>query len=556
MMTSLILLFGVVMLAVGCLITYFLMQIKTTRLINENARAQGRMEAIFLNAPAEIYLKDEQGRYVMINPEFERLFNVQNKDVVGFLPTDIHDEEMGAKTRAHDLQVLSNQKTVIRDEIALTSKGIRTLHTIKFPTFDDDGTLTGIGAIVTDITDRRAVETQLRQFQKMEAIGQLTGGIAHDFNNLLAVIMGNLELIELSSKDEISRACIKDALTATERGAELTKNLLSFARKSPLSPVNIDLHDLIDETQRWGQRVIPSNIDVKTSIPDDIWTVSLDKTMAQTALLNIILNAKDAMLDGGCIELNLSNVDMDHSVNMDNDDGLLSGQFVRMEIRDNGTGIKPDLLDEIFTPFFTTKPVGSGSGLGLSMVQGFIKQSNGFMNISSKEGEGTTVHLYFKAASSVAKVKSLKSKQPKTITVSKGRILIAEDDEGVRNWLTRHFEMTGSNVTTAETGDDALALFRKAPDDFDLIISDIIMPGTLQGPSLILEVRKIRPHMPVIFLSGYTKDKHRYGPDYFLGETFLMKPVGSRELTEAVNVVMSGDITRPTDALKAKKSTR
>lgn len=554
MMITYILLFGLVTSGVGCLITYLLMCKKTSRLVNDYTKAHGRIEAIIQNAPAEIYLKDEQGRYIMINPEFERLFDVKNDEVIGSLPTDIHDNELGAKSRAHDLQVISNLQTVVRDEIALTSKGIRTLHTIKFPTFDTDGTLTGIGAIVTDITDRRAVETQLRQFQKMEAIGQLTGGIAHDFNNLLAVIMGNLELIELSVEDEMSRACIKDALRATERGAELTTNLLSFARKSPLSPVEIDLHDLIDETRRWSQRVIPSNIEVKTSIPDDLRTVSLDKAMAQTALLNVILNAKDAMLDGGCIELNLSNVDMDHSVHTENHDGLLSGPFVCMEIRDNGTGIPPELLEEIFTPFFTTKPVGSGSGLGLSMVQGFIKQSNGTMNITSTEGEGTTVQLYFKAVSSQASVISETEKKPLRAAVSKGRILIAEDNEGVRNWLTRHFELTGSAVTTAESGDDAWALFQQAPDDFDLIISDIIMPGTLQGPSLILEVRKLRPDMPVIFLSGYTKDRQSHGPDYFLGETFLMKPISSRELTEAVNIVLSSDISRPINALKHIKT--
>jgi PAS domain S-box-containing protein len=519
---------------VGAAVTFLVMRAGKRNLATEFSQFESRIQAIFRHAPAEIYLKDEQGRYVMINPEFERLFHVKNDEVVGLLPTDVHDDELGVKTRAHDLSVLNEKKTVVRDEIVRTDDGLRTLHTIKFPTFDRNKQLTGLGAIVTDVTDLRTVEMEHRQFQKMEAIGQITGGIAHDFNNLLAVIMGNLELIEQYEDEVEVHICIREALEATKRGAELTTYLLSFARKAPLLPELLDLNDLVNETNSWGSRVLPRNIDIDITTSQDLWPVSIDKTMAQTALLNVILNAKDAMPTGGRIQIILSNVDHKKTSDVEGTAPPASGPFVCLEIRDSGHGIKSEIRDEIFTPFFTTKAVGKGSGLGLSMVQGFIKQSNGLLEISSEPNRGTSVRLYFRACK-VGEESKAAIRADTHLSPKKGsRVLVAEDDVSVRNWLQRYLEVNGNNVTAAPDGDQALTLFQQRPQDFDLLISDIVMPGELQGPALAYEVRKIRPDLPVIFLSGYAKESGREGVDFLSGETFLMKPIKSSDLRQAL----------------------
>ncbi|MFT5797649.1 MAG: PAS domain S-box-containing protein [Candidatus Azotimanducaceae bacterium] len=527
---------GSMSFALGLVLTLLATRVRTRLLQKEITIVEGRIQAIFQNAPAEIYLKDEQGRYVMINPEFERLFQVKNADVVGLLPTDIHDEELGAKTRAHDLQVLNEQKTVVRDDTALTNSGLRTLHTIKFPTYDQSGTLTGLGAIVTDVTELRTVEMEFRQFQKMEAIGQLTGGIAHDFNNLLAVIMGNLELIEPTIDDNETLSCINDALEATKRGAELTSSLLSFARKAPLAPVSIDTGQMISETLRWCQRMMPENIDIVASTSPDLWFVSLDKAMAQTALLNIILNAKDALPKGGRIEVKVSNVHVRGTKKLSAKEEIPLGRYVHIEIADDGDGIDPGVLGEVFVPFFTTKPFGTGSGLGLSMVQGFVQQSNGFIALSSQPNVGTKVQMYFNAGDA-PKVERMPANHlaHSPLAVS-GHVLVVEDNKGVRDWLCRHFELSGHSVIAVESGDAALQVFLRAPDDFNLIISDIVMPGKLQGPALVNEVRKLKPKVAVIFLSGYPKNGNHNGVERLSGDTFLTKPISSRDLTEAIKI--------------------
>lgn len=533
-------LIGIVGILVGGTTVFVSMGLKNRDLTEEITKAQGRIQAIFDHAPAEIYLKDRAGRYVLINPEFERIFHVKNEEIVGLLPTDVHDDELSAKTRAHDLHVLSERKTIVRDEIVRTDLGLRTFHTIKFPTFSREGKLTGLGAIVTDVTELRNVESEHRQFQKMEAIGQITGGIAHDFNNLLAIIMGNLELVVLHQDEVEVHTCIHEAIEAAKRGAELTKHLLSFARKAQLLPVTLNLSDLVSETNSWSSRVLPTNIEFVTSTITDLWSISVDKAMAQTALLNVILNAKDAMPLGGRIKIGMTNVDFEHAPRMVNLKNVSTGKFVCLEISDTGGGIRPEIKDDIFSPFFTTKPVGKGSGLGLSMIQGFINQSKGLLEITSEPDVGTTVRLFFRAVDETTKSKTEASADTNWVPSTGARVLVVEDDTAVQNWLRRYLEVNGNFVTVADDGDAALLLFEQKPSDFDLLISDIVMPGELQGPALAYEMRKIRPSIPVIFLSGYVREEGGEGVDFLSGETFLTKPIRSSDLREALYRSLEG----------------
>ena len=522
-------------LGIGSALIFCNMRRENSNLREQADSNEGRLKAIFENAPAEIYLKDDEGRYLMINPQFEKLFNVKNSEVFGLLPTDIHDPELGAKTRAHDLRVLNERATVVRDELALTEIGLRTLHTIKFPTFDSSGELTGLGAIVTDVTDLRHAEQDLRQSQKMDAIGHLTGGVAHDFNNLLAIIKGNLELHGLLEDEKEKKECIEIALKATGRGADLTRNLLSFAKKAPLSPAAFDIDDLIEETSDWSSRVLPDNIIFNLDQLNATADVFADKSMAQSALLNVILNAKDAMPEGGEISVETFAVGSHPDADTSDVQAFESGAYVCVRISDTGVGIPAENLEKVFTPFYTTKPAGTRSGLGLSMVQGFMKQSGGTVSISSEINVGTTVDLYFRAANGHTQ-EDAEAVTPFTpLRGKKGRILLAEDNDDVRTWITRLLELFGHDVVSAPTGDSAYTLYKENNEGYDLLITDILMPGKLQGPSLADEIRKITPKLPVIFLSGYPRDELIGGGDYLSGDVFLMKPVSADTLKEAVH---------------------
>ena len=494
----------------------------------------GRIRAIFLNAPAEIYLKDVDGRYIMINPQFEKLFNVKNNDVVGLLPTDIHDPELGAKTRAHDLMVLAERKTVVRDELALTHLGLRTLHTIKFPTYDRSGALTGLGAIVTDVTDLRRSEQEMRQAQKMDAVGQLTGGVAHDFNNLLAVILGNLELLDELEDGPERNECIQIALQAVESGADLTKNLLSFAKKAPLAPEVFDLNRLVHETRRWCSRVIPPNIDIGLVLDGSIGTVLADRSMTQSALLNIMLNSHDAMPDGGKIKIetfNLSSYPLAAPKELPHSD-LSTYECVR--ISDIGVGIPAAELANVFAPFHTTKTDGSGSGLGLSMVQGFMTQSQGAVSVSSEVGVGTVVTLFFRSMEMTTDADSGPDIAAKSVSGKKARILLAEDNNDLRRSITRILELAGHKVSAFSNGKAALTEFTKNPKGFDLLITDILMPGEMQGPMLVDEAKKLSSEIHVILLSGYPRADLIDGGDYLSNNVYLMKPIAAEKLRTAV----------------------
>jgi len=397
-----------------------------------------------------------------------------------------------------------------------------------------------------DITETKRLQEQLFQSQKMDAIGNLTGGVAHDFNNLLAVTLGNLELLQDELTDDDQKELVQNSIASTLRGAELTRNMLSFARRAQLEPTTVDLNSLVRNMKNWIGRTLPSNIEVETTQFAGLWDVEVDASSAEAGLLNLILNARDAMPNGGKLTIETSNIHIDQNDTTFHDEDLAYGQYVCVDVSDTGEGISPENLKSIFDPFFTTKRVGAGSGLGLSMIQGFMTQSKGMVRVFSTLGGGTTFKLYFKA-SQTAMATAIDALAPihNTQAESRATILLVEDNIEVLAAIQSTLSKLGYGVIQATSGDAAFEIFPQRPE-IDLLLTDIVMPGELQGTTLAKALRKLRPDLPVVFMSGYASEATVHGNDLRPEDTRLMKPVRREDLLRAINKGLSASKGRQT----------
>ena len=358
-----------------------------------------------------------------------------------------------------------------------------------------------INAFVRDITQKRAAEAQLIQALKMESLGQLTGGVAHDFNNMLTVITGTIEILADGVKDIPHLASITKLISdAADRGANLTASLLAFARKQPLQPAEIDVNDLIGEAVRLLTPVLGKHIEVETVLSGDAWPAFVDRSQLSAALVNLAINARDAMPDGGKLAFTTGNFRLGVPEAMAR--GVeRAGDYVAIEVSDTGTGIPKADLGRIFDPFFSTKEVGRGTGLGLSMVFGFAKQSHGSVDVRSEEGSGTTFRIYLPKADTSA----LQPPAQDDVPVQGGNetILCVEDDRKIRDYVTMQLEHLGYKVIVAGNADEALAIVRQGAA-FDLLFTDIVMPGSMNGRQLAETLMDGRPSLRVLFTSGYS----------------------------------------------------
>ena len=402
-----------------------------------------------------------------------------------------------------------------------------------------------VRASIVDLSERKEAEAlrnelegQLAQAQKLEAVGQLTGGIAHDFNNLLNVILGNLELLKDEIGEDEASKFIDAALRATNRGADLTKNLLNFARRADLSPKSIILSNIVAQMDNWIARTIPANISVERSLADDLWAVEADPSATENALLNLMINARDAINESGTITLETTNTILEGAQDPGVGDDLPPGRYVILAVSDTGKGMSTEDAEHAFEPFFTTKEVGSGSGLGLSMIHGFMRQSKGAARIYTEAGVGTTVKLYFPALIREEIDQDVGgSVEASEEAIIRARVIVAEDQPDVSEVITRILEKEGHEVVAFSNGDEALAHFTK-DDAFDLLLTDVVMPGRLQGPKLAKLIRRVRPSIPVIFMSGYAREATIHGNGLRDSDVRLMKPVSKRDLLQAITEVL------------------
>lgn len=397
---------------------------------------------------------------------------------------------------------------------------------------------------VRDLTGHQKLEEELRQAQKMDAIGQLTGGIAHDFNNLLTVIMGNLEILENNVKTSPDSALVREARETAELGAELTQRLLAFGRRQTLDARSVDLAQVVTELLNLMRRSLGEQVELHFHPDPQLPLVLLDPTQFQVALFNLVLNARDAMPKGGRVAMVLRESKNSRDDEPAQADWPRLGRYVVLSVSDTGTGMSETVRQRAMEPFFTTKVPGKGTGLGLSMVYGFAKQSNGHLEMDSKEGEGTTVRLYLPCAPEGRNRKStLRPQATKTLGGQGQRILVVEDDARVRHLTVFRLKELGYQVNEAENGREALEVLATY-EDVELLFSDYVMPGGMSGVDLARAARAARPGIKILLTTGYARPAHREG-GRISGVNWLSKPYMSKELARAVqNALIEAAATR------------
>lgn len=401
------------------------------------------------------------------------------------------------------------------------------LHGRATPRRQEDGTIVWNGVIL-DVSEQYRLETELREnqtqlarAQQLEALGHVTGGVAHDFNNLLSVIMGNAELLSLGGSPEQVSESAEQILTAAMRGSELTRSLLSYARRAPLAPTAVEVTGTLRAALALYRRFVPETIEIESRIPDTSCWIRVDRASLENALLNLVINARDAMSDGGRLNIEVE---------------ISDGEHCTMEIRDTGYGIAEADLEHVFDPFWSTKDPASGTGLGLSMVQGFVAQSGGRVEVRSRLGEGTAFTMHFPLCAPGEPGPAAQA-DPEGNPIEGRAVLVLEDDPAVRRTLVRILESSGARVLEADSGAAALELL-DGGTPADLAIIDAVLPGKLQGQDVALRLREQRPDCRILILSGYanpaTSDTLTE-----LSDSRLVKPVRKRELLRVVATLLS-----------------
>ena len=408
--------------------------------------------------------------------------------------------------------------------------------------FYREGEFAGYFGSCIDISERVAMEGQLRQSQKMEAIGQLTGGVAHDFNNLLQVIGGNLQLLERDiPRDERAQRRLQNACEAVARGSKLAGQLLAFARRQSLEPRAINLGRLIRGMDDILRRALGEAIEIETVISGGLWNTYVDPSQVETALLNLAVNARDAMSGRGKLTIEAGNARLDDRYAATHLD-VQPGQYVMVAVTDTGAGMPPDVVERVFEPFFTTKPEGQGTGLGLSMVHGFVKQSGGHIKVYSEVGEGTTIRLYLPRS---------RMKEEEPVDVATGAavggsevILLVEDDADVRATTAELLVELGYRVLKARDADAAMVIFDSGAS-VDLLFTDVVLPGELAARDLARMAQQRLPGLPVLFTSGYTDNAIVHGGRLDDGVELLPKPYTREELARKLRKVLAAASATP-----------
>ncbi|HWU55731.1 MAG TPA: ATP-binding protein [Rhizomicrobium sp.] len=392
-----------------------------------------------------------------------------------------------------------------------------------------------------DVSEQKALETKFAQSQKMQAVGQLAGGVAHDFNNLLTVIIGNCEFLLMRHlAGDPSFKEINEVHQNALRAAALVSQLLAFSRKQTMQPKLLALNDVIGELAQMLRRLVGEGISLNVEREPDLWPVHADEAQLGNAIINLVVNARDAMPSGGVVSIKTANQTVTTSTTLGTAI-MPAGDYVRIEVADTGTGMSKEIQSKIFDPFFTTKPVGQGTGLGLATVYGIVKQSGGFITVESEVGKGTRFYIYLpRRKVEAADAQPVEAAPPVARDVTgQDTILLVEDEEAVRSFAARALRMRGYNVLEAGGGEEALDIVKREGDKIDLVITDVVMPN-MDGPTMVRHVKQLKPDLEVIFMSGYAEEAFRRNDQTSENIHFLPKPFGLKQLAAKVKEVLAG----------------
>lgn len=496
---------------------------------NEFRELVERFETTLENISDAFISLSHDWRFTYINSKVEQLLSTRKQDILGKSLWEVFPTLTKTEVEARLLQAAKKEEPVSFDAFLDGFPGW--VNFCVYP--GQDGTT----LILRDISKQKELEQQLQHSQRLEAVGQLTGGVAHDFNNLLTVIQGNAELLKevLTEESLISLASIIE--TAAQRGATLTRQLLAFARRQALLPSVTDVNELLSMQQDLLQRTLGEHIEITLVLNDNLWLAMVDKSQLENAVLNLCINARDAMPGGGRLQIETQNIEV--KVAESSDPLPPPGEFVQISVTDTGCGIAPEHLKQVFEPFFTTKELGKGTGLGLSMVFGFVKQSNGHVDITSTPGKGTTVTMYIPRAEQGREPQAVDDQ----VQVERGQgevILVVEDDEAVRNYTCKVLENANYEVISARDGLEALEKLQ-VTKTVQLLFTDIVMPGGINGEELAEKAKSLWPELQILFTSGYAESLLSMTEDQAKNLHYISKPYDRKQLLRSVRACFSKD---------------
>jgi two-component system, cell cycle sensor histidine kinase and response regulator CckA len=485
------------------------------------------------------FMRDTKGRYTYVNRAFEKYVGKCSSEIVGKTVFDIWPAEIAKALGDSDSRVLAAGRPMESyDRTALQGEEqTREWLAIKFPFRDRKGK-TYVGCVSIDITERESLEEQLRQSQKMEAVGRLAGGIAHDFNNLLTIIVGYCELLLGSSLvDENQRGKVEEIKKAGERASVLTRQLLAFSRKQVLAPRGLDLNSVIESLRKMIERLIGEDIELVPVLHPHLNLVKADPGQVDQIVMNLVVNARDAMPSGGKLTIDTTNIEFDEAY-VHSHPLSRPGHYVLMAVSDTGTGMDRETQKHIFEPFFTTKEKGKGTGLGLATVYGIVKQSGGLIWLYSEPGVGTTFKIYLPRVLEKRESPAARKHGPECLEGSE-TILVAEDESALRLLIRETLVRQGYKVLEAAEGKEALTLSRQYPEPIHLLVADVVMPQ-MSGCELAEQITTARSQLAVLYISGYTDNAivHHGGLDS--GTAFLQKLFSPNALAKKVRQVLSG----------------
>lgn len=500
--------------------------------------AQLKFARVVEQSPNCVIITDTTGAIEYVNPKFCEVTGYTMAEVAGQNPRILKSGTTPSKTYKEIWETISKGGTwqgVLQNrkkngELYWEAATIAPLKSI-------EGAVTKYFAIKEDITERRKLEEQLLQSQKMEVIGQLTGGIAHDLNNILTAIIGFSTLLEMSMcADDPKRENLNHVIAAGNRAAELTKSLLAFSRKQIINPQPVDINQIIGKTRKFMTRIISEDIKFTVSFKRDVLIVNADSGQIEQVLMNLVTNARDAMPNGGQLIIETDSVVLDYNYINAHGFGEL-GSYAELTVSDTGLGMDSVTCNKAFEPFFTTKEVGKGTGLGLSIVYGIIKQHNGYINVYSEPDNGTVFKIYLPLIQ--VEVEDFTQSKAEVLQGGEETILVVDDDFSVRQLLEKTLCQFGYSVITAIDGKDAIGKFKENTIDINLVILDVIMPK-MNGKEVCDEIKRINPDVKAIFTSGYTDDIIHKRSIMDQGLEFIAKPLNPRQLLIKVRNVLDG----------------